>query len=170
MAVRMKDIKGYKGRYAITEDGRVWSHSSNRFLKIQCDKRGHHKVVLFDGNGLKNHLIARLVAQAFIPNPDNLPEINHKDENKANNNVSNLEWDSHLEIMRYGSRPANRRAARTYEGKQVYCVELDRVFSSIQEAAITTGRSKWGIGMCCSGKQKTAGRYHWKFVEEVNKK
>jgi len=101
-----KDIVGQEGRYAITLDGRVYSHSrvdytgrlfKGRWLRPQTDKYGYLKVSLSRGSralGQDYKMIHRLVAEAFIPNPDNLPCINHKDGNKINNLVDNLEWVS----------------------------------------------------------------------------
>ena len=86
----MKDIKDYEGLYAITEDGRIWSYRSNRFLKPYV-RKGYLRVKLYINGVEKDFSIHRLVAFAYLPNPDNLPEVNHKDENKQNNCVDNLE-------------------------------------------------------------------------------
>jgi hypothetical protein len=88
----MKIIEGFDGKYGITEDGQVYSFAINAFLKQQTTKKGYRIIDLGRGKNYKHYKVHRLVAQAYIPNPDNLPEINHKDEDKTNNCVSNLEW------------------------------------------------------------------------------
>lgn len=89
----MKDIKGFEGKYAITSCGRVWSYKNNMFLKSHPDKDGYLMTLLYDSNGKgKMCKIHRLVAEAYIPNPDNLPLVNHKDEIKHHSYLNNLEW------------------------------------------------------------------------------
>lgn len=104
----MKDIKGYEGRYAITSCGRVWSHISQRFLKpAEWGRKGsgYKRVTLTNANGeQKHHLIHRLVAEAYIPNPNNLPQINHIDENPSHNWVGNLEWCDNYYNETYNNR------------------------------------------------------------------
>ena len=87
----MKDVVGYEELFAITEDGRIWSKRSNKFLKLNLTNGylAHTTKVLGKAVALTAH---RLVANAYIPNPDNKPQVNHKDGNKQNNHVSNLEW------------------------------------------------------------------------------
>ena len=99
------DIKGYEGRYQISDTGQVYSLVSKKYLKPQDDGRGYLFFHLSNGKGkCKNEKIHRLVAQAFVPNPDNLPEVNHIDENKYNNCVDNLEWCSVKYNRNYGTR------------------------------------------------------------------
>lgn len=102
----MKDIKGYEGLYAITKDGRVWRYKrrlelpcgiirtySAKFIKMSLrDKKSYLAVHLRDDKTAKTFAVHRLVAQTFIPNPRDKPEVNHRDGNKTNNNVDNLEW------------------------------------------------------------------------------
>lgn len=88
----MKPITGYEGLYSITNQGRVWSHSSNRFLSPYRRGRGYLGVKLYKKGKSKQFKVHRLVAEAFLENPDGLPQVNHKDENKHNNCVDNLEW------------------------------------------------------------------------------
>ncbi len=87
----MKDIKNYEKLYAITENGEVWSHRSNRFIKPAVDKDGYERICLVKDRQKKNYYVHRLVAQTYLDNPNNLPQVNHKDENKHNNTVENLE-------------------------------------------------------------------------------
>lgn len=100
----MKDIVGFEGLYAVTEDGQVWSHKSGRFLKPIIDSWGYAKVNLSKNGKFKGYKIHRLVAEAYIPNPEGLRDINHRDENKQNNHVSNLCWMSHKDNCNYGTR------------------------------------------------------------------
>lgn len=108
-----KDIKGFEGCYQISSNGRIKSlertviHKGSpskrkgRILKVRKDGKGYHQYGLYkDGKAfyLRAH---RLVALHFIPNPENLPQVNHKDENKDNNKVSNLEWCTNLYNMQY---------------------------------------------------------------------
>ena len=156
-----KDIKDYEGLYAITRDGNVWSYRSNKFLKPEL-VRGYYYVSLYKEGKGKNFRIHRLVAEAFIPNPEGLPQVNHKDECKINNCVSNLEWCDAKYNANYGTRTeriANKRSI------PVYCEELNKTFYGAREAARELGLDNSNIISCCKGKYKTSGGYHWKYAE-----
>lgn len=160
----MKDVVGYEGLYAITSCGKVWSYKSNKFLKPGVSQDGYLRVGLSKNGKLKTIEIHKLVAQAYIPNPENKPQVNHKDEDKTHNYVGNLEWITSKENMNYGTR--NERFSekrKTYSNKKrkVYCVELDREFESISQAARETGANASKICMVCQGKRKVCGGYHW---------
>lgn len=88
----MKEIEGYEGLYSISDDGKVYSHSRNRFLKYQPDRNGYCYVQLSKKGKIRKLAIHRIVGMSFLSNPFNLPQINHIDGNKLNNHVSNLEW------------------------------------------------------------------------------
>lgn len=93
MEEQWKNISGYEDLYQVSNYGRVRkTNGKNNYLTPYCRSDGYEQVVLCKNSKTKTIRIHRLVAQAFIPNPSNLPEINHKDENKLNNNVDNLEW------------------------------------------------------------------------------
>ena len=92
MGYEQKDIAGFEGRYAVNTDGYVWSHKRKKYLKPRYTKKGYARVHL----GINtDYYVHRLVAETFIPNPYNLPEVNHIDGNKLNNDFSNLEWCTH---------------------------------------------------------------------------
>lgn len=159
----MKDIQGYEGLYAITKDGQVWSYKSNRFLKPSTTngEGTYLKVSLSKEGKVSKRYIHRLVAEAFIPNPENKPEVNHIDENKQNNCVSNLEWVTEKENANHGTR-TQRVTAKI--SKPVRCVELDKVFPSQREAARQLDLSQGNITRACQNSARTVGGYHWEYV------
>lgn len=153
----MKDIKNYEGLYAITEDGKVFSYKSQKFLKLCPNTNGYYHVGLRKGHTTKRFLVHRLVATAYLANPSNLPIVNHKDENKLNNSVQNLEWCTAAYNNAYGSGQQRALAA----GKKVHCLELNKTFNSAMEASRELGISDISIRQCCKGRVYTAGGYHW---------
>lgn len=160
-----KDIPGYEGLYQASNLGRIKSLGNNRdrkekILKNNPHPRGYLQVALWKNGKGKSLLIHRLVAITFLENPLDLPEINHIDENKHNNAVDNLEWTAHAPNCNYGTR--NQRIAR-----KVLCVELDRVFDSVKEAAEFLGLSAPNITYCCRGKQKSCGNFHWRYADDT---
>lgn len=125
MIEEWRPIEGYEGLYEVSSLGRVRSldryDSSNHFrrgkiLKLQTDGRGYLMVVLSSNNKAKMYLVHRMVAIAFIPNPDNLPEVNHRDENPSNDNVDNLEWCDRKYNNNYGSRIDRMRDTKLKNG------------------------------------------------------
>ena len=152
----MKVLKDFDGKYAATEDGRIYSFATKKFLKSQVTKKGYLTVRLGRGHNYKNYRVHRLVADTFIPNPGNLPEVNHKDEDKTNNSVSNLEWCTQDYNLHYGSRE--------HLSKKVYCVELDKTFLNARAAFKELGIKDYRIRYCCKGRRKTAGGYHWQYA------
>ena len=160
----MKDIIGYEGLYAATEDGQIWSHYKNRVLKTRTRADGYVDVGLTKDGVKKTLLVHRLVAQTYIPNPLNLPAVNHLDENKSNNSISNLCWTTEEQNNNYGTR--NQRAGKNIR-KSVYCIELDKVFESVSIAAEEFGLSQGNLSSHLRGNQKSFGGYHWRYADEL---
>ena len=157
----MIDIEGYEGLYAITEDGKVWGYRHQGFM-AQRKNRGGYLYTSLRKNGKRvSYEVHRLVAKAYIPNPGNLPQVNHKDEDKANNHVDNLEWVTCKENANHGTRTA--RMAGT-QSKAVYCVELDKVFPSAKVAAQLLGIGACCISQTCLGYQKQTRGYHFRYL------
>jgi hypothetical protein len=161
-----KDIKGYEGLYMISTVGRVKSliYNKEKILKPGADSCGYLQVGLCKDGNKVYYLVHRLVAQAFIANPENLPEVNHKDETRKNN-VENLEWCSHIYNSNYGTRV--QRIAESHK-KQVlqYTLEgaLINIFDSAKTAAEKIGLYRTSISKCCSGVYNSAGGFVWKFA------
>ena len=167
-----KDIKDYEGLYQVSNWGRVKSlgnggtHKTSRILK-SADARGYLQVELSKNGKTKKFSIHRLVAEAFLPNPLNLPQINHKDENPSNNNVSNLEWCDCKYNINYGSR--NKKVAKV-NSKPV--LQFSKSGSFIREwpSAKECGRNGFdfrNVSACCLGKRKTYKGYIWKYKETL---
>ena len=152
---------GYEGQYAITSCGRVWSYKRKKFLKPSKTKLGYLQVSLSCGGDVEQCLIHRLVADNYLLNPEDKPQVNHKDEDKTNNNVNNLEWATASENINHGTR--NDRMAKS-NSIPIYCVELDRRFDGAAAASRELGLTRSSITACCRGRQKTTGGYHWQYA------
>ena len=150
----MKDIKNYEGLYAITSCGKVWSYRNECFLKPIADKKGYLIVNLCKDGKVKNYKIHRLVAEAYIPNPDNLPQVDHIDNDKTHNYVNNLQWITH------------RDNCRKSNNKSILQLDLDENFIREWECAYDVGKEVSGnIYNCLNGRQKTAYGYIWRYKE-----
>ena len=167
-----KDINEYNG-YSVSNRGRVKSmrKGKERILKPGTLKCGYKYVILYDSKqGRKLLTIHRLVANAFIENKDNKPFVNHKDEDKTNNDVNNLEWCDNRYNTNYGTRNeklSKRHLNRKDESKGI--CQYDKLGNFIQEYPSAhevqrkLGFYAQNIGKCCLGKRKTAYGYIWKF-------
>lgn len=151
----LKDIPNYEGLYAITRDGRIWSYSSNQFKDLQIGNTGYYYTVLWKNSQPKWTTVHRLVAETYIPNPDNLPIINHKDQNKSNNSVENLEWCT----IQYNNAYTNN--------KKVICLDTGEVFESVKAAAMSVGRKINSMSTHLHGRTASCGGRHFKFLQEV---
>ena len=177
-----KDIEGYEGLYQVSTLSRVKSiarteeyyvgdvlyrRTKKEKILTQQTKNEYKRVSLLKGGQAKWHFVHKLVAKAFVPNPHNWPEVNHKDENKANNTPSNLEWCSKSYNINYGNRNdkcSNKMKNRKDLSKPVFCPELEQTFPSISEAARQTNTHFESIQRCVYGKQLHAGGLTWVFA------
>ena len=141
-----KNIEGTKGEYQVSDTGLVKTTQTGRILKPIIDQRGYERVCLFKMDRTRRFKVHRLVAQAFIPNPSHLPQVNHIDGNKRNNEVNNLEWSTNADNMKHakinGLRAGHERFCKS-RSKRVIATHIATgekiVFDSILAA-------KKGIG------------------------
>ena len=166
-----RDIKGYEGLYQVSNTGKVkslnYSKTGKEGILKSCKNSAGYLILELFKNGIgKCHAIHRLVAEAFIPNIDNLPCINHKDENKENNYVENLEWITYKENANHGTR--NERMAEKLK-KPIFSISkesgLITYWASISEASKQTGINLSSISACCRGKRKSAGGFYWHYSD-----
>lgn len=181
-----KDIPGYERLYQVSTKGNVRSYhkAGNRILKQHISK-GYCYATLIDDNRRKMVLVHRLVAQAFIENTENKPDVNHKDGNKTNNNVENLEWvtksensihshrvlgrktrkgEHHTEEAKEKMRKNFKKCGESHNAKKVRNVETGEVFDCVKSACEKYGEKAAGISLCCKGKRKICKGYHWEYA------
>ena len=151
----MKDIKGYEGIYGITSCGKVWSYKYKKFLKPYTGgNNGYFKVRLFKDNGEKQYYVHRLVAEAYLPNPENLPQVDHIDNDKTHNYLNNLQWIT------------NRDNNRKSKNKPILQIDLDGNFIREWPSATDVGSEVQShICKCLKGKRKSAYGYKWVYKE-----
>lgn len=181
MTEMWKDIKGYEGIYQISNFGNVCSlnygkrgYAKNLVPKV--NNCGRLWVELFNNGVKRQFLIHRLVGEAFIPNPDNLPQINHIDENPKNNCVENLEWCTNEYNIRY-FRERHPSHARIRKNTERYNRRLDKPVNQIDRGGnvvkqwkdartvvVEMGFNQWSITQCCDGKRHTAYGFRWQYA------
>ena len=152
----MKDIKGYEGLYAITTEGDVYSYKYKKFLKPRVNHKGYLYVNLWKDGKVKTYSLHRLVAEAYIPNPDNLPQVDHIDENKTHNYVNNLRWIT------------QRNNIRKSKNIPILQYSLDGELIREWEFAYYVGKvAVKSINNCLKGRNKTAYGFIWKYKEDI---
>ena len=180
---RFAPIEGFPD-YQITSHGRVFSLKSGEFKELKSRKiRNDYIRVALSKNGEKYYrYVHRLVAQTFIPNPDNKPCINHIDENKTNNHVSNLEWVTAKENMNHGTRneragkaisktnsDGRRKGSKHNHARAVIGFKINgcgiKYYKYMRDCE-KDGFYHSGISRCCKGKSKSHHGYEWYFADE----
>lgn len=186
MAEIWKDVQGYEGLYKISNFGNIKGHNKTYFCgkntKRVLEERfivgevrnGYKRVTLWHNKKHRRVFVHRLVAEAFIPNPDNKPEIDHIDGNPSNNRAENLRWVTHTEnlnnpitlkrksLSAMGNHMLGKKGSLHHNSKKVLCIETNTIYGGVAEAMRKTGAKS--ISGCCCGRRKTTGGFHWKFV------
>lgn len=164
-----KKVNGYT-RYEVSNMGRVRNIHTKELKAIRQTKTGYFITDLKENGKKKTSYIHRLVAEAFIPNPNGLPQVNHKDENKKNNAVGNLEWCTAIYNNKYGTHNERIKATKTeVYGKKVAQVDCKtgdvlKVYDSLTEGAKAVGVTKQAIKYAISEGTHTAGGFRWVVV------
>ena len=154
--------------YSVSEEGEVRKDTTNYILK-QSSQQDYNFVTLFINGKQKRMRVHRLVAEAFIPNPENKPYVNHIDGNRSNNQVENLEWVTPAENSQHAvsiGQWGNSRARPVIQ----YNLDGERmaIFESASEAARQTGGSQSKVTMCCRRQRETANDYQWRYLDDPN--
>ena len=172
-----RSVAGYEGFYQVSNLGRVKrikmarGAGLNKILKPYLGNNHYFSVRLCKDGKPCNMRIHRLVAQAFIPNPENKAEIDHIDGNKLNNRVENLKWCSHCEnvnnpITRHKVGHLGKTGRVSHKSKPIICIELNRLYWGSYEAARETRICQPTISGAVSGRYKMAGGFHWRYATE----
>lgn len=161
-----KDIEGYQG-YQISNFGNIKSfrkYKNGKLMIPQKDKKGYLQICLYKNRKSKTKKMHRLVAQTFILNNENKPQVNHIDGNKTNNNVNNLEWcnNSENQLHAYKNGLEKPRFARKVIQKDIFDKTI-RIWDTIREASFILKIDESSIGKCCRKERKTAGNYKWQY-------
>jgi hypothetical protein len=171
-----KEIEGYEGIYQISNKGNVkvvdgidaaGRTRREKLMHTSINRGGYQQVMLRKNGTIKLHRVHRLVATAFIENPNQYGEVNHKDENKLNNGVDNLEWCTHQYNSLYGTR-VERTAEKRRRKVIQYSLNGDfiKTWNGIRMAGRACGDTKGThITNCCTGKANKAYGYIWKYAE-----
>lgn len=177
----MKEWRKVKSNplYSVSNDGEVRRDDTKHIKVPDIDRYGYNKVDLYEGGKRTTKRIHRLVGEAFISNPENKPEINHKDGNKLNNHVSNLEWATKREnidhAIKHGLREnvgktpsysmlGKKNPNAGAKGKPVRVVETGEIFKNIKECSVCKKCRARGITDCLHGRHHTHKGLHFEFV------
>ena len=164
----MKDIEGFEGLYAVTTDGQVYSYRRKKYLKqswSHSSNDGYLQVTLCKDGFKKIMKVHRLVAEAYIPNPNNYDTIDHINGIKEDNRVENLQWMSRRDnIMKY----VKGENTNMYGNKKrsVKCLDTNEIFESINAAAKAMGLDSGSISKVCRGEMTHTKNFHFEFVIE----
>lgn len=170
----IKQIEGFSN-YCVCANGKVFAYDYKRTgvikeLKPVLDQKGYTRVFLCNNGKVFSKRVHRLVASAFIPNPKNKPQINHKNGNKEDNSVENLEWVTNSENQKHKYSILGSKRPKPLSGKtgtrfilQLKNGHLLRVFYGSRTAGKVTGISDASIRLCCQGKREQAGGFQWRY-------
>lgn len=163
-----KDIEGFEGLYQVSNFGRIKRVTTGRILKGDKNNDGYLRVKLYKNNTKSNKSIHRLVAEAFIPNPENKPQVNHVNEDKTNNSLDNLEWMTAKENINHGTR--NKRVSKAISKSNSIPIIATNIkngesteFYGISECGRQLGLHQQNISKVLAGTRRHTGGYTFKY-------
>lgn len=156
-------IHDFTGLYRVNTHGDIWSYTKNCLITAKRNTNGYLKVALAKNGCKSSFLIHRIVAEVFIPNPDNLPEVNHIDEDKTNNSVNNLEWCNHKYNLNHGTA-SKRIAEKQSKIIQQFTMdgELVKEWKSTRECG-RNGFHRCYVCACCRGEKSQYNGFIWRY-------
>lgn len=163
MGETWRDVPGYEGLYQVSDQGRVKNARSGHIRKPREKWDGYLQVNLSRNNRAQSMAVHRLVALAFLPNPESKPQINHINGKKTDNRAENLEWCTGSENQRHRFDVLKKRAGNK---KPIVCTDTGRIYPSAKAAAEELGVQRSAISCCCNGSRSHTKNYHFKFLEE----
>ncbi len=158
MEEEFRDIVGYEGLYQVSNLGKIKNKKKNKVLKPRKKLNGYLQIALYKERKYRHIGIHRLVAQSFLDNPNNCPCVNHKDENKENNCVDNLEWCT----QKYNTEYSQATPIEQFDLNNHFI----RDYISLREAERQIKICHSSIAKCCDGIYKQAGGYIWRYKKE----
>lgn len=176
---QMLEIKPYPldNDYMVYSDGRIWAKKKKPHFLVPQNNRGYMRVCITINGVKKSRTVHRMVAETFLDNPDNLPQINHIDEDKTNNDVSNLEYCTAKYNSCYGSRlerMGKTRRDRNCKGKPVYQLDdhmnIIAEYPSTKKAGLAIGKRPENIASSCKNPKRFPhiGGYRWRYKEDYD--
>lgn len=173
-----RDIQDYKGHYQVSNLGRVKSlarrimrksgrpqNIKERILGPAESHKGYRLASLSCKGTQKSFRVHRLVLEAFVPNPENKPQCNHKNGIKTDNRAENLEWCIQSENIKHAFRTGLIQIREIqHNSKEILCVETGKIYYSAMEAARQSGINRGNLSACCRGERKTAGGFRWRYI------
>ena len=182
LEIQINKIEGYEDvlpRYWINKEGQITNKETGKTIKWLISRHGYYYCHLWANNRNRYIRMHRLLALAFIPNPNNYPLVRHLNDIKTDNRLENLAWGTMSENIKDSikngkynqeasekARNIGRKISNTKCSKKVLCIETNTIFDNTKEAGDWLGVDRAGISGCCRGKYKTVKGYHWKYVEE----
>lgn len=178
MSEKWLPVKGYEGHYEVSDKGRIkvvkrriessrgdgYSYSwKEKILKPTRLPNGYVRVCLYKDKSRKFLCVHRLVAIAFLPNPENKPQVNHKNGNREDNRLENLEWATSSENLYHKYRVLGCKG-KCVTQTPVRCVETGEIFESQLSAAKIKGLSQGNIAHALRGQAHTCGGFHWQYI------
>lgn len=161
----MKEIKNYEGLYSVTKEGKIFGNKRNKFLRQRTNRAGYLVVNLSKNNILKTLAVHRITAQTFLDNPENKRTVNHKNGNKSNNNINNLEWCTDSENQKHSYRTGlNKSIGENHFRSNLTEKEVLEIRRLLKETKITQMKLSKMFNVATGTVSNIKTRKTWKYI------